>query len=537
MAQNPPPTGKRTLIPPPEVFMSDDILDSTDPGHTVTKSTPALPLVKFTGTTTSTTKGTTTKQKSGKRARPANVEDLAEADRDVSLPGSSTSSLFGGEDDYDIQDTPRPDIHHRDLFTSQRGGRLETSSSLTEKMNSMQNNLLIETIENLSKEIREMHTTINSLATNLNTVRNQNQELKASHQRMEKHILRIGSSQAQARSNETTSPATNANKVPQTNKRQTTTQPKTGGETQADSQPGVLPVGQDTWATVAKKGKAVKENPNTPAKRMERTIIVHRSTDAKNDETDIYHMRDTINTYLNKAKAPASLTISGIQWNRRGNLTLTTLNKFTEEELAPHLSVIEEQVKKFDESISMVGKQETWTKLIVHGVDTHQFPDSEEGMKSLQTELETFNEGLGLASTPRYLTHPDKRVGKAHSSVVIAMKDKAHSKRLLKHGVVVFGQPRRTAEYFSARPTDQCTKCQQFGHHWQRCNGTQVCGICADKYHDTRTHICTTCNSRTGCDHKPAKCANCPGKHRSNSTDCEVLQAMRNKTDEAMEEL
>jgi hypothetical protein len=137
-------------------------------------------------------------------------------------------------------------------------------------------------------------------------------------------------------------------------------------------------------------------------------------------------MRDTINTYLNKAKAPASPTISGIQWNRRGNLTLTTLNKFKEEELAPHLSVMEEQVKKFDESISMVGKQETWTKLIVHWVDRHQFPGSEEGMKSLQTELETFNEGLGLASTPRYLTHPDKRVGIAHSSVVIAMKDKAH---------------------------------------------------------------------------------------------------------------
>jgi hypothetical protein len=83
MAHNPPPTSKRTLNPPPEVFMSDDILDSTDPGHTVTKTTPTLPLVKFTSATASTTKGTTTKQKSGKRVGPANVEDLTEADRDV----------------------------------------------------------------------------------------------------------------------------------------------------------------------------------------------------------------------------------------------------------------------------------------------------------------------------------------------------------------------------------------------------------------------------------------------------------------------
>jgi hypothetical protein len=135
---------------------------------------------------------------------------------------------------------------------------------------------------------------------------------------MEKHLLRIGSSQAQARSNDTTSPATNGNKVSHSNKRQTTTHPKTSRETKADNQPGVLLVGQDTWAIVAKKGKAMKENPNTPAKRIERTKIVHRSTDAKNDDTDIYHMRETINTYDTNAKAPASLTISGIQWNRRG---------------------------------------------------------------------------------------------------------------------------------------------------------------------------------------------------------------------------
>jgi hypothetical protein len=108
------------------------------------------------------------------------------------------------------------------------------------------------------------------------------------------------------------------------------------------NQSRVLPVGQDMWATVAKKEQVAKENPNTPAQRMERTIIVHRSTDAKNDDTDIHHMCDTINPYLNEAKAPALLTISGIQWNRRGNLTLIALNKFTEEQLAPHLSVIDQ---------------------------------------------------------------------------------------------------------------------------------------------------------------------------------------------------
>ena len=260
---------------------------------------------------------------------------------------------------------------------------------------------------------------------------------------------------------------------------------------------------------------------------MERTIVVHRSSDAINDDADIHHMRDTINTVLKHNKAPASLTISGIQWNRRGNLTLTTLNKFTEDELEPHLATIKAQIEKFDKEVSAVGKQETWTKVIIHNVDLERFEDNEAGMKKLETELETFNEGLVLASTPRYLTRPESRKDKAHSSCVIAMKDRSHLKRLLRYGITIFDRQCKTEEYFSARPTDQCTKCQGFGHHYRRCTRPQLCGICADPHHDTQTHTCITCNSRHGCAHKPAKCANCEGDHRSNSRECEVLQAIR----------
>jgi regulator of replication initiation timing len=81
-------------------------------------------------------------------------------------------------------------------------------------MTSMKNNLLVKRIKNLSKEMREMHTTINALAMNLNAVYNQNHELKASNQTKEKNRLRIGSSQVQACGKDATSTATYANKVP-----------------------------------------------------------------------------------------------------------------------------------------------------------------------------------------------------------------------------------------------------------------------------------------------------------------------------------
>jgi hypothetical protein len=61
--------------------------------------------------------------------------------------------------------------------------------------------------------------------------------------------------------------------------------------------------------------------------RIDGKIIVYHSTNTKNDYPDIYHMSDTINTCLNKGKAPVSLTIYGIQCKRRGNHILTTLNR------------------------------------------------------------------------------------------------------------------------------------------------------------------------------------------------------------------
>ena len=79
-------------------------------------------------------------------------------------------------------------------------------------------------------------------------------------------------------------------------------------------------------------------------------------------------------------------------------------------------------MEKFDQEVAAVGKQETWTKVIVHKVDIEKFVDTKAGMKSLKSELETFNEGLTLASTPGYLTRPEKRMEKVHSSCVIPRK-------------------------------------------------------------------------------------------------------------------
>jgi hypothetical protein len=398
------------------------------------------------------------------------------------------------------------------------------------------NYTLMVMMRKMTAEMANMAATMNTIMVANASMKDQNARLEQRTNRIEQHL------QALKRQHNSEPPATSPtpaqnnpsprDKTPAPRGRK---QPTVTATTQAPPQAtnAEKPNTKETWATVVNK----KKTPETgPTKRTERTIIIHRNAENRDEKMDIFEMRKTINMYLMKAKAPTGLRIAGIQWNRRGNLTLTTTEGFTEEELNKHQATIEEQVRKFDKEITSISKQETWTKLIVHGVDLTQFPDTEIGMTDLRMELETFNEGLKLASNPRYLTHPDKRINKEHSSCVIALKDKDKAKIHLKHGLTIFGQQRKTAEYFSARPADQCNKCQGFGHHWQRCTAEPKCGICASAFHETRSHICTNCNSKTPCDHMPAKCANCKGPHKANSMECETLKAIRNPKPDRLDE-
>ena len=445
-------------------------------------------------------------------------------------------------------ETPRQERQRRHRRSSPPGFGFGEGPTILQREMAAQatlatNNAILSTVEILTAEVKQFKELLTSLNDTVSTLKTQNADLKQGQYRMEQQIQRLGRQQHDPPKPQNTTPeqASGANTQPINNRRaqpqQQNTPPQQAHQAQQSqqAQQSTQPSPQanttdngNTWAKVARKGNDKKETPAAPPKRAERTIVVHRRSDEVNEETDIHHMRDTINNILRHNKAPANLIISGIQWNRRGNLTLTTINKFTEEELAPHIGSIQAQVEKFDKEVAAVGKQETWTKVIVHKVDTGRFPDNEVGMQSLKTELETFNEGLQLASTPRYLTRPEERTEKAHSSCVVAMKDRSYLKRMLKYGTTIFGRQCKTEEYFSARPTDQCRLCQKFGHHYRRCQNLPVCGICADPHHETTTHSCLNCNSRHGCDHKPPKCANCGGRHKANSSDCEYLQAIRN---------
>jgi hypothetical protein len=133
-------------------------------------------------------------------------------------------------------------------------------------------------------------------------------------------------------------------------------------------------------------------------------------------------------------------------------------------------------------------------------------------MQMLQADIEQQNYAVQLTQLPRYMSHPDKRAGKAASSIIIAVRTHAEADKLKRTHVNVNYAPCRKTDYYSPRPTDQCRRCQKLGHHQATCkaNDGPIGGFCAE-VHPTDKYSYSQCPGRVGklCAHTMHKCANC----------------------------
>jgi hypothetical protein len=145
-------------------------------------------------------------------------------------------------------------------------------------------------------------------------------------------------------------------------------------------------------------------------------------------------------------------------------------------------------------------------------------------MQKLRREIEEYNSKVQLMNTPRFLLKAEKREGKQHLSVIISVKTKQEAKNIVKNGLQILGDTHKAVEFLSVRPFDQCSKCQGFGHHLERCTkSTPSCRICAGP-HQTPQHTCNTCNTvGKPCAHITPQCINCSGKHRASDPSCPVI--------------
>ncbi|KAI5785496.1 hypothetical protein FPQ18DRAFT_394676 [Pyronema domesticum] len=183
------------------------------------------------------------------------------------------------------------------------------------------------------------------------------------------------------------------------------------------------------------------------ARRIPMKEIPNKMTEITSSKLCIYvqqfqrSFRDTApptGLALKAASAPDHMSVVTVRKNMSGNIMLTMSPATTTTDITAHLPLIHEAALSIHSTLQAPRVNEKWHKVAVHGVPTDAFPDSPEGMELLQCEIER-NHPVKLAQPPRYISHPDKRVGKAASSVMIALKT-AEDAQMLKRTKVVTAQ-------------------------------------------------------------------------------------------------
>ena len=261
--------------------------------------------------------------------------------------------------------------------------------------------------------------------------------------------------------------------------------------------------------------------------RVKRTITIARSDNGL-PPVDPLTIRNTLNATLRDIQAPPNAIISTVTLNQKNNYILTTREDCPASTVLQYKETLQSTLQNIDNTTAAMKPQETWAKVAVHGINLLAYPDDTIGMELLQKEVETHNPGVTLTTTPRYITRPENRTGKRDSSIVICVASESLANQLTKKGVLIDCQRRKSERYWAARPSDQCSSCQGFGHHWKRCVTNPICRLCAQA-HKTGDHVCPQCPSSRGkqCPHTVLRCINCDMDHHASDRTCPVITKLR----------
>lgn len=266
------------------------------------------------------------------------------------------------------------------------------------------------------------------------------------------------------------------------------------------------------WKLVTKKPSPKPEVPY-----RERRLIVTPKTN--NWTINAMKMRNSVNDALKNAKI--DLLVATVAKTQRGNnIVVTVSEKYTAEALLAQKAIWEHV---FD--AKTIKKDVKWHKIAIHGLETEIF-NTETGMEQLKSELELFNPGVKLITTPMWMSTRENRSMKRHASAILAFGSEKEATKQLSKRLLAAGSTYRTSDYRDYKPNDQCQKCQTFGHLQNKCNKAPKCQYCGQN-HLTWDHKCRLpiCIEKQPCSHMIPRCSNCQRSHFANNSICESYQA------------
>ncbi len=188
-------------------------------------------------------------------------------------------------------------------------------------------------------------------------------------------------------------------------------------------------------------------------------------------------------------------------------------------------------IRQVDPAVVSMEAPEQWHRVKVHGVPKQRY--LARGLELAREEIE-LGTNYRLKRNPTWLRSPQaiRESTTKGSTMVITVGSREEAQKLLVDGIRFAANRYRTEQFWELRPETVCPRCCGIGHHHYKGCGDRppLCFICAGP-HEGLEHTCKTggCSAKPGtaCEHMPAKCGNCDGKHSATSTSCPKIREVR----------
>ena len=228
---------------------------------------------------------------------------------------------------------------------------------------------------------------------------------------------------------------------------------------------------QQNWQVVKSKktAQAAKTVAKTAAESVsykEKRLILLNSRD---NILDSMKARDSINQELKKqlkltAKIPVLAAITRSQLQQ--NIVLTTTDNYNADFIIQHEKIWQKFFK-----YTNTRKDFAWFKVVAHGIPTEIFNFSK-GLDLLKQEIKIFNNIHPIAVN--WLSNSQNRQEKMHASAVIAFDSEEAAEKALQR-LLIAGISVKTAIFEERKASEQCMKCQKFGHATKSCKNFAIC--------------------------------------------------------------
>ncbi|KXL45669.1 hypothetical protein M433DRAFT_8672 [Acidomyces richmondensis BFW] len=186
----------------------------------------------------------------------------------------------------------------------------------------------------------------------------------------------------------------------------------------------------EKWTTVTRnRTNAPRGEKETKTKTPTRITL---SLENKDFEVDPRKLRDNLNKFLTERGAEG-LSVTAATKSMKNNLVLTLTDPGRKDLILNHLGNLKEKIP-----IGQLIEDDTWYKVVVHGVSTKDF-DTLDGEAQVKKDLELFNKGFTVVGTPIWLTKKQKREQQQGGSMLLAFRTLEEAKRAVETRLFIGG--------------------------------------------------------------------------------------------------